>query len=125
YEVFGVGLGRGFSDYDESRAGLDLALVPRTPLRFYAAHRRQGEGSYNTPCPLPAEYAATPGSFSGIVMGVTRVAVSGVSKWRDLELGGDVGVNRVTNDAHVSGATRTAFEGRLKLAIEPRWSVNF
>ncbi|MFL5554671.1 MAG: hypothetical protein ACJ78D_02660 [Gemmatimonadaceae bacterium] len=125
YEVFGVGLGRGFSDYDELRAGLDLALVPRTPLRFYAAHRRQGEGSYNTPFPLPADYAATPGIFSGIVMGVTRVAVSGVSKWRDLELGGDVGVNRVTNDAHVSGATRTAFEGRLKLAIEPRWSVNF
>src|SRR5205823_2179620 len=72
YEVFGLGLGRGFSDYDELRAGVDLALVPRTPLRLYAAHRRQGEGNYNAPYPLPADYATTPGMFSGVVMGVTR-----------------------------------------------------
>jgi len=125
YEVFGVGLGRGFSDYDEIKAGLDLAMVPRTPLRVYVAHRRQGEGDYNEPFPVPADYGTTPGIFSGVVMGVTRVGVSGASKWRDLELGGDVGVNHVTNDAHITGASRTAFEGRVKLAIEPRWSVNF
>jgi len=125
YEVFGVGLGRGFSDYDEIKAGLDLAMVPRTPLRLYVAHRRQGEGSYNDPFPAPADYGTTPGIFSGVVMGVTRVGVSGASKWRDLELGGDVGVNHVTNDAHITGASRTAFEGRVKLAIEPRWSINF
>jgi hypothetical protein len=125
YEVFGVGLARGFSDYDEIKAGLDLALVPRTPLRFYVAHRRQGEGSYNTPFPLPADYATTPGMFSGVVMGVTRAAVTGATRWRDFEVGGDVGVNHNTNDAHVTGVSRTAFEGRLKIAVEPRWSVSF
>ena len=125
YEVFGVGLGRGFSDYDEVKAGLDLALVPRTPLRLYAAHRRQGEGSYNIPFPQPAQYATTPGMFSGVVMGVTRVGVSGASRWRDFELGGDVGLNHVTNDLHVVGAARTSFEGRVKVSIEPRWSVDF
>ena len=51
YEVFGVGLGRGFSDYDEVRLGLDLALVPRTPLRLYAARRRQGRGQLQRPLP--------------------------------------------------------------------------
>ena len=125
YEIFGVGLARGFSDYDEIKAGLDLALVPRTPLRLYAIHRRQGEGSYNIPFPLPADYATTPGMFSGVIMGVTRLGLSGASKWRDLELSGDVGVNHNTNDGHVTGATHTGFEGRVKLAIEPRWSISF
>ncbi|HEY0528576.1 MAG TPA: hypothetical protein VGD02_07080 [Gemmatimonadaceae bacterium] len=125
YENFGVGLARGFSDYDEVRAGLDLAMLPRTPLRVYAARRRQGEGSYNMPFPLPAEWASTPGMFSGIVMGVTRVGISGVSRLKDFEFSGDVGVNHETSSAHVTGATRTAFEGRVKVAIEPRWTVNF
>jgi hypothetical protein len=125
YDVFGVGLGRGFSDYDEVKVGADLALLKRTPLRFYAAHRRQGEGDYRATYPLPADYAATPGIFAGVVMGVTRVGLSGVTRWRDIELGGDLGVNHTTNDLHVSGQSRTAFEGRLKVAIEPRWSLSF
>ncbi|HEY4953638.1 MAG TPA: hypothetical protein VII02_02005 [Gemmatimonadaceae bacterium] len=125
YEIFGVGLARGFSDYDEARAGIDLAVVPGTPLRLYVAHRRQGEGSYNLPFPAPADYATTPGIFSGVVMGVTRAAVSGATRWRDFEVGGDVGVNHNTNDQHIVGATHTGFEGRVKVAIEPRWSVLF
>ncbi|HEX9309650.1 MAG TPA: hypothetical protein VF887_02455, partial [Gemmatimonadaceae bacterium] len=125
YEFFGVGLARGFSDYDEMKLGLDLALLPHTPLRLYAAHRRQGEGSYNTPFPLPADYGSTPGMFSGVVMGVTRLGLSGGSRWRDFEVNGDVGVNHNTNYGHVAGESRTAFEGRVKVAIEPRWSVSF
>jgi hypothetical protein len=125
YEIFGVGLARGFSDYDELKAGLDLALVPSSPLRLYAAYRRQGEGSYNTPFPLPADFATTPGIFSGVVMGVTRVALSGASRWRDFEVSGDVGVNHNSNDQHVIGSTRTSFEGRVKVAIDPRWSISF
>ncbi len=125
YEIYGVGLARGFSDYDEMKAGLDLSVVPATPLRLYIAHRRQGEGSYNVPFPLPADYATTPGIFSGVVMGVTRLALSGASKWRDIEIGGDVGVNHNTNDQHIVGATHTGLEGRVKVAIEPRWSVSF
>lgn len=125
YEVFGVGLARGYSDYDEVKAGLDLAVIPGAPLRFYLAHRRQGEGSYNSPYPAPADYATTPEMFSGVVMGVTRLAVSGASKWRDFEVGGDVGVNHNTNDQHIVGATHTGLEGRVKIAVEPRWSISF
>ena len=124
YEVFGVGLGRGFSDYDEVKAGIDLAVVPRTPLRLYVAHRRQGEGSYNTPFPLPADYATTPGIFSGVVMGVTRAGLSGAASLKYFELNGDLGINHITNDAHVTGVSRTAFEGRLKIVLEPRWSIS-
>jgi hypothetical protein len=125
YEIYGVGLARGFSDYDEIKAGVDLAMVSSTPLRLYVAHRRQGEGSYNVPFPLPADFATTPGIFDGVVMGVTRLGLSGASKWRDVEVGGDVGVNHTTNDQHINGATHTGFEGRLKVTIEPRWSISF
>lgn len=125
YEIFGVGLGAGFSDYDELRAGVDVALIPRTPLRLYAAFRRQGEGSYNTPYPLPANYASTPEMLSGVVMDVTRLGLTGVSRWRDFELSGDIGINHNANDLHVNGVSRTAFEGRVKVAIEPRASISF
>lgn len=124
YEVFGVGLGRGFSDYDEMKVGLDLAVVPGTPLRLYAAHRRQGEGSYNAPYPVPADYATTPGIFRGVVMGVTRAGLSGAASLKYFELAGDLGINHITNDAHVTGVSRTAFEGRLKIVLEPRWSIS-
>jgi hypothetical protein len=125
YEVFGVGLGRGSSDYDELRLGLDLALIPRTPLRLYGARRRQGQGNYNVPFPEPIDYGSTPGMFSGVVMRVTRVGLSGASSWRDFEISGDVGVNHNKNDEHASGVSKTAFEGRVKVAIEPRWSISF
>jgi len=58
-------------------------------------------------------------------MGVTRLGVSGASRFSDFEVSADFGINHNTNDGHVSGATSTSFEGRLKFAIEPRWSVNF
>jgi hypothetical protein len=125
YQYAGVGLGRGFSDYDEVKLGADLALLQRTPLRLYAAHRRQGEGDYRATYPLPANYATTPGIFSGVVMGVTRVGVSGASRWRDLEVSGDLGLNHSTNYLHVTGATNNVFAGRVKVAIEPRWSLSF
>jgi hypothetical protein len=125
YSVFGVGLGRGFSDYDEARIGADLAVFPRTPLRLYLAHRRQGQGDYRAAYPIPADYASTPGIFSGVVMGVTRLGLSGASRFSDVEIGGDVGLNRSTNFMHVSGAKHTALEARLRVALEPRWSVNF
>ncbi|HEU4749295.1 MAG TPA: hypothetical protein VFS56_12395, partial [Gemmatimonadaceae bacterium] len=95
YAAFQIGLGQGFSDFDEVRIGLDLAVVPRTPLRAYIAHRRQGEGDYRDPFPPSTEYATTPGIFGGRVSGITRFGISGASRWHDFELSGDVGVNRV------------------------------
>jgi hypothetical protein len=125
YTSFNVGLGRGFSDYDEVKVGADLAIVPRAPLRLYVAHRRQGEGDYRAPYPAPADYATTPGTFSGVVTGVTRAGLSGATRWSHFEVNGDIGVNHNTNNLHIVGSTRTAFEGRVKVAIEPRWSVSF
>ena len=51
YTSYGISLGRGFSDYDEIRAGIDLAAIPEVPLKVYAAFSRQGQGDYRTPFP--------------------------------------------------------------------------
>jgi hypothetical protein len=125
YAAFNIGLGQGFSDFDEVRVGLDLALVPRTPLRAYLARRRQGEGDYRDPFPAAADYATTPVIFGGVVGNITRFGLSGASRLRDFEISGDVGVNLVSDDTQARGVSANGFQGRVKLALEPRWSVSF
>ncbi len=119
---FGVGLGHGFSDYDEARIGLDLAIAPRTTLRPYGALRRQGEGDYRLPFPPTAEYAATPEIHAGVVERTVRVGAQGSwSPTAMLELRGDIGWNRVRDAGHVEGATASDFEGWIRLSIEAPW----
>lgn len=125
YSVFNVGLGQGFSDFDEVRVGLDLALVPRTPLRLYVARRRQGEGDYRDPFPATADYPNTPTIFGGVVTNITRLGLSGASRLSDFELSGDIGFNRVSDEAQARGVSTAGFQGRVKIALEPRWSVSF
>jgi hypothetical protein len=125
YSAFDVGLGHGFSDYDEIRLGVDLAVVPRTPLRLYGASRRQGEGDYRAAYPAAADYGTTPTIFGGVVSRITRVGLSGASRLFDFELSGDVGINRVSDDAQLRGVSANGFQGWLKLAWEPRVSVSF
>jgi hypothetical protein len=105
--------------------GLDLALVPRTPLRLYAARRRQGEGDYRAAFPAAADYATTPVIFGGIISNVTRLGLSGASRFGDFELSGDVGINRVSDEAEARGVSANGFQGRVKIALEPKWSVSF
>jgi hypothetical protein len=126
YAIYSVGLGRGWSDYDEARVGVDLALVPRTPLKLYAAYRRQGEGDYRLPYPDKADYGTTPGIFSGIVWKTTRVGLSGATMiGRDFEISGDGGVNRSVNRFHEMGVRDTNFEGRARIVWRPRWLIPF
>ena len=121
YSHLDVGLGRAFTDYDEWRVGIESALVPALPVRVYWARRRQGEGDYRVPFPAPAQYASTPAFLAGVVTVVNRFAVRGalITEIGDVE--GDVGFNVVRNDGHVAGKERDGFEGRVRLAIRPRW----
>ena len=126
YAIYNVGLGRGWSDYDEIRAGVDLALIPRTPVKLYAAYRRQGEGDYRLPYPDKADYGTTPGILSGVVWKTTRVGLSWATMIaRDFELVGDGGVNRSVNRFHVEGMSDTNFEGRARVVWRPRWLIRF
>ena len=118
----GVGLGHGRSDYDEVRVGLDLAVVARMTLRPYGAFRRQGEGDYRLPFPLPAEYAETPGLHAGVIERTARAGLEG--SWapvRLVEIRGDLGWNRVVNRGHQEGRRVGSFEGWIRVAVESPW----
>jgi hypothetical protein len=134
YVSFDVGLGRGFSDYDEARVGLDLAVVPRIPLRLYVAHRRHGAGDYRAAFPDTAQYRTTRAFLMPNTATVERLGLSaGGVLGRGFELTADVGVNRVSHTTGISGGStpvwfdtaedRSGFEGRVRLGWEPGWTL--
>ena len=117
-----VGLGLGFSDFDEARLGVDLALGALPPVRIYGALRRQGEGDYRLPYPAVADYATTPTIFAGEVARIARLAASAGGRLPGgVELSADVGVNRVTGGNAIAGPEGTRLEGRLRVELAPRW----
>jgi hypothetical protein len=121
YASLGVGLGQPFSDYDETRLGLDIATIPYTTLRIYGAYRRQGQGDFHLPFPPPEDYPITAGFLQGTVEHVTRVGVEGGGAIvQGLELTGDVGYNHVTNFGNVVGVTDNLMAARVKLQWTPR-----
>ena len=126
YSSYLVGLGRGSSDYDEMRAGIDVALIPRTTLRFYAVRRRQGEGDYRADYPKPEDYDTTPGFLAGTVWTVNRLGLSGASTYgRDFQLVADAGINFNRNRFGVAGLNDEQLEGRIKAIWVPRWLIPF
>ena len=122
----GVGLGRPFADYDETRLGLDLAVLPWAPARLSVLRRRQGEGDYRAPFPAVADYDVTPAFLAGEVATVTRIALetggaAGGLAWRL-----DAGYNRVrgagTPIRAAQGSTPLAasgLAGRVTVTWEP------
>ncbi|NUO65599.1 MAG: hypothetical protein HOQ12_02655 [Gemmatimonadaceae bacterium] len=118
WESLGLGLARGQSDYDELRAGVELAPPYGGPLRIYGAFRRQGEGDFHAEFPLPIQYAKTPEIFAGVVERVRRVGAQWSTSGR-LSFSGDVGWQSTSNADHVPGRTRSGFEGRVKLSLTP------
>lgn len=121
YSSFGVGLGQEFSDYDETRAGVDLAVLPYTTLRVYGAYRRQGQGDFHLPYPTVAQYQNLPGFLQGTVEKVARLGVTGgVMVAPGLEITGDLGYNHSTNARHLTGVIDNAFAGQARVQWTPR-----
>jgi hypothetical protein len=118
YTSLGLSLGRGQVDYDELRAGVELAPPLGGPLRLYGALRRQGAGDYRLPFPAIAAYPQTPTIFAGVVERVTRVGAQWSSGER-IAFTADVGWQRATNADHVAGRSRSGVEGRVKLSVRP------
>ncbi|HUQ48626.1 MAG TPA: hypothetical protein VM053_10320 [Gemmatimonadaceae bacterium] len=126
YASYGVGLGRGYSDYDEIRVGADVALIPRLPFRVYVAHRRQGEGDYRSPYPPVSDYGTTPAILSGLIWRANRAALAGaMTIGRDFQIDGEAGVNQNVNRMHIRGYDLTEFEGRVRMTWVPRWFIRF
>lgn len=116
YTSLGLGLGAGQSDYDELRAGVELAPPLGGPLRVYGAYRRQGEGDYRLRFPEVAEYPRTPAIFAGVVEKVTRLAASW-STSGPLSWTADAGYQWAANAGHATGRNRSGFEGRIRFSL--------
>ncbi|HEY0970516.1 MAG TPA: hypothetical protein VGE02_06025 [Gemmatimonadales bacterium] len=126
YIVEGLSPGRGSSDYDELRLGVDLAVLPSMPVRLYAARRRQGEGDYRLPFPSPEENADTPGFLAGRVARVTRIGASAAGALLEgVALTADVGFNDVSGFDRayaIDGPVPLAgsgIAGRVRLTLDP------
>jgi hypothetical protein len=117
YTSYGVSLGRGYSDYDEWRLGVDLAAVPEVPLKVYGAFSRQGQGDYRLAFPVPDSFPVTKTFLSGTVAYVYRGAVSGAVSLPWLDVSGDVGVNHVVNYQNVQGVHHTSLAGRVQFSL--------
>jgi hypothetical protein len=123
YTYSGLSLGQRNSDFDELRAGIDVGPMLPAPLRLYAAYRRQGAGDYREPFPPDSLINTWPTIFEGVVVKTFRVAASGALRLgRAIEITGDAGLNHSDNDLRVPGATKTRFEGRVRVALEPSWA---
>lgn len=115
YTWLDLGLGRGQSDYDEGRAGVELEPPYGGPLRVYYARRRQGEGDYRTPFPAVADYPVTPEIFEGVVVGTHRLG----AQWSTVGIVSavaDVGYNRVLNANRIPGRRDRGLEARVTLS---------
>jgi hypothetical protein len=116
---YGLSLGEPFSDFDETRAGVDIAAVPQATLRLYAAYRRQGEGDYRTPFPTPDQYDTTPVFLAGSVRQISRVGLTSAGSAGALNYSADAGFNRTAK--RLTAGPQTSFEGRVRFRYHPRW----
>ena len=116
-----VGLGRGFSDYDQATLTASVIAAPGLLVSPEVTLVRQGEGDFRRPYPPISAYGTTATILSGVVERTLRAAVSGsYAHGAHLGLKFDAAVHRVSNERHVTGRTGTKFVGSV--AVTYRFS---
>lgn len=113
----GVGLGRSFADNDQMTLTLSAPVTPHWLVSPELTLLRQGEGSLGDPFPVGAARGATPTLFIGTVERTWRAALGVSGQQGRVALSGSAGLHYLQNAAHVSGATRTRFVGRVQATI--------
>ncbi|HET7790346.1 MAG TPA: hypothetical protein VFK78_06065 [Gemmatimonadales bacterium] len=109
----GVGLARNFSDYDQATVTASLLAGPGILFAPEVTVVRQGEGDFRLPYPPVTAYPTTPTIFAGVVQRTLRFALSASRASADWTLSASAGVHLVSNDGHVSGASKTYGVGSL------------
>jgi hypothetical protein len=113
----GVGIGRSFADNDQMTLVLSAPVTRHWLVAPELTLLRQGEGRLTDPFPVGSARGSTPTLFIGTVERTWRAAVGVSGQQGRLALSGSAGVHHLQNAAHLSGATRTRFVGRVQATI--------
>jgi hypothetical protein len=121
YETYadaGTGLGLGFPDRDQLSLFVTLPVRGASVVTPELTVQRQGEGDLDEPYP-EADAAAgnIPTLFIGTVETTWRAALGASGARGNFRAAWNVGLHYVQDADHVPGATRTEFEGRLRITI--------
>ena len=112
----GNGLARNFSDYDQLTIRATVVPFPGLIVGPELTLLRQGEGDLRLPFPTRDQFDETPTLFVGVVERTWR---AGLVSTLHLPLGVtahlNVGVHRIVNAGHQTGASQTEFVGTALL----------
>jgi hypothetical protein len=121
YETYadaGTGLGLGYPDRDQISLFLTLPVGGSSVLAPELTVQRQGEGDLDTPYPAAdASAGNVPTLFIGTVETTWRAALGGSGAYRNFRAAWNAGVHYVQDADHIPGATRTEFQGRIRVTI--------
>jgi hypothetical protein len=113
----GVGLGRSFIDNDQFTLTVTAPLRRRWLVAPELTLLRQGEGRISDPFPQGTARGDTPTLFKGTVERTWRAALAVIGRQGPLQVRGSGGVHYIENRGHVSGESRTRFEGRIEATL--------
>lgn len=115
----GVGIGRNFSDDDQTSLQLTIPALRSWVLTPELTFQRQGQGRIDDPYPLPDANGnqITPMFLIGTVEHTYRVALGVSGREGPFDLAANAGFHHVTNDQNRAGITANRFVARIKATL--------
>jgi len=121
YSIWGVGLGRNYTDYDQSTLRVNALVAPRALLGAELTYIRQGQGNFALPFPPADSLNGAIRFLTGVVERTLRVAVQ--ANWTPvagINLSTDIGRHFIWNANHVAGVRGDRWVWRVKAEIRRR-----
>ncbi|HEU4587702.1 MAG TPA: hypothetical protein VFS11_03595 [Gemmatimonadales bacterium] len=114
----GVGIGRNWSDMDQTGFAVTIPVRQRWLLSPEVVFQRQGEGRINAPYPEPVNGVQTqPMLFIGTIEYTYRLGLGISGREGPLDLLATAGVHHVTNDQNQPGVTANRFVAQLQATL--------
>ena len=121
YSIWGVGLGRDNTDYDQYTVRGNALVAPRALVGAEVTYIRQGQGDFRLPFPPVSALNDSLRFLTGIVERPLRVAAQ--ANWTPvagINLSTDIGRHFIWNANHVQGVRGDRWVWRLRAEIRRR-----
>jgi hypothetical protein len=121
YSIWGVGLGRDNTDYDQYTVRGNALVAPRALVGAEVTYIRQGQGDFRLPFPPVSALNDSLRFLTGIVERTLRVAAQ--ANWTPvagINLSTDIGRHFIWNANHVQGVRGDRWVWRLRAEIRRR-----